>query len=48
MTFQSNLAGATPNAYGFISPEEWYFTQVTGASIGSGAIAQARRSCCSG
>ena len=27
MTFQSNLAGATPNAYGFLSPEEWYFTK---------------------
>ena len=24
-TFQSNLAGATPNAYGYLSPEEWYF-----------------------
>ena len=27
LTFQSNLAGATPNAYGFLSPEEWYFTK---------------------
>ena len=27
MTFQSNLAGVTPNAYGFINPEEWYFTK---------------------
>lgn len=27
MTFQSNLAGATPNAYGYLSPEEWYFTR---------------------
>ena len=27
LSFQSNLAGATPNAYGFISPEEWYFTR---------------------
>ena len=27
MSFQSNLAGATPNAYGFLSPEEWYFTK---------------------
>lgn len=26
-TFQSNLAGATPNAYGYLSPEEWYFTK---------------------
>jgi peptide/nickel transport system substrate-binding protein len=26
-TFQSNLAGATPNAYGYLSPEEWYFTR---------------------
>ncbi len=24
---QSNLHGYTPNAYGFISPEEWYFTK---------------------
>ncbi len=27
MTVQSNLAGATPNAYGYLSPEEWYFTR---------------------
>src|SRR5262249_42485186 len=27
MTFQSNLAGTTPNVYGFINPEEWYFTR---------------------
>lgn len=27
LTFQSNLAGATPNAYGYLSPEEWYFTR---------------------
>jgi peptide/nickel transport system substrate-binding protein len=27
MSFQSNLAGATPNAYGYLSPEEWYFTK---------------------
>jgi peptide/nickel transport system substrate-binding protein len=27
LTFQSNLAGATPNAYGYLSPEEWYFTK---------------------
>jgi peptide/nickel transport system substrate-binding protein len=26
-TFQSNLAGATANAYGYLSPEEWYFTR---------------------
>jgi peptide/nickel transport system substrate-binding protein len=26
-TLQSNLAGATPNAYGYLSPEEWYFTK---------------------
>jgi peptide/nickel transport system substrate-binding protein len=26
-TFQSNLAGATPNAYGYLSPGEWYFTR---------------------
>lgn len=25
MSFQSNLAGTTPNAYGYLSPEEWYF-----------------------
>jgi peptide/nickel transport system substrate-binding protein len=27
LTFQSNLAGALPNAYGYLSPEEWYFTR---------------------
>ncbi|MGC9221391.1 MAG: ABC transporter substrate-binding protein [Solirubrobacteraceae bacterium] len=27
VTVQSNLAGVTPNAYGFINPEEWYFTR---------------------
>ena len=27
MAFQSNLAGAMPNAYGYLSPEEWYFTR---------------------
>jgi peptide/nickel transport system substrate-binding protein len=27
VTVQSNLAGMVPNAYGFISPEEWYFTK---------------------
>jgi peptide/nickel transport system substrate-binding protein len=26
-TVQSNLGGYTPNAYGFISPQEWYFTK---------------------
>jgi peptide/nickel transport system substrate-binding protein len=26
-TFQSNLAGAALNAYGYLSPEEWYFTR---------------------
>jgi peptide/nickel transport system substrate-binding protein len=26
-TTQSNLHGYVPNAYGFISPEEWYFTK---------------------
>ncbi len=26
-TVASNLAGYVPNAYGFISPEEWYFTK---------------------
>ena len=25
VTVQSNLRGVVPNAYGFISPEEWYF-----------------------
>ncbi len=28
VTVQSNLHGFVPNAYGFISPEEWYFTKV--------------------
>lgn len=27
LTVQGNLHGAVPNAYGFISPEEWYFTR---------------------
>jgi hypothetical protein len=27
ITAQSNLAGMSPNAYGFINPEEWYYTQ---------------------
>jgi peptide/nickel transport system substrate-binding protein len=27
ITLQANLAGATPNAYGYLSPEEWYFTR---------------------
>jgi peptide/nickel transport system substrate-binding protein len=27
ITTQSNLAGMSPNAYGFINPEEWYFTK---------------------
>jgi peptide/nickel transport system substrate-binding protein len=27
VTTQSNLAGVSPNAYGFIDPEEWYFTR---------------------
>ncbi len=27
VTVQSNLHGFSPNAYGFISPEEWYFTK---------------------
>jgi peptide/nickel transport system substrate-binding protein len=26
-TVQSNLGGYVPNAYGFISPQEWYFTK---------------------
>lgn len=26
LTVQSNLRGVVPNAYGYISPEEWYFT----------------------
>jgi peptide/nickel transport system substrate-binding protein len=27
ITVQSNLRGFSPNAYGFLSPEEWYFTK---------------------
>jgi len=27
ITVQSNLHGVSPNAYGFINPEEWYFTK---------------------
>jgi peptide/nickel transport system substrate-binding protein len=27
VTVQSNLHGFTPNAYGFISPQEWYFSK---------------------
>ncbi len=27
---QANLRGFTPNAYGFINPEEWYFTKAPG------------------
>lgn len=27
VTVQSNLHGVIPNAYGFINPEEWYFTK---------------------
>ena len=30
VTVQSNLRGFSPNAYGFINPEEWYFTKVPG------------------
>jgi len=30
ITVQSNLRGVTPNAYGFINPEEWYFTKAAG------------------
>jgi peptide/nickel transport system substrate-binding protein len=30
ITVQSNLRGFSPNAYGFINPEEWYFTKVSG------------------
>jgi peptide/nickel transport system substrate-binding protein len=30
ITVQSNLRGFAPNAYGFINPEEWYFTKVSG------------------
>ena len=26
VTVSSNLRGFAPNAYGFISPQEWYFT----------------------
>jgi peptide/nickel transport system substrate-binding protein len=30
ITVQSNLHGVVPNAYGFINPEEWYFTRAAG------------------
>jgi peptide/nickel transport system substrate-binding protein len=30
ITAASNLHGFSPNAYGFISPEEWYFTKLPG------------------
>jgi peptide/nickel transport system substrate-binding protein len=30
ITVQSNLHGVVPNAYGFINPEEWYFTKAAG------------------
>jgi peptide/nickel transport system substrate-binding protein len=30
VTVQANLHGVAPNAYGFISPEEWYFTKAAG------------------
>ena len=30
ITVQSNLRGFTPNAYGFINPEQWYFTKAPG------------------
>jgi peptide/nickel transport system substrate-binding protein len=30
VTVQSNLHGFAPNAYGFINPEEWYFTRAAG------------------
>jgi peptide/nickel transport system substrate-binding protein len=30
VTVQSNLHGFAPNAYGFINPEEWYFTKAAG------------------
>jgi len=30
VTAAANLRGFTPNAYGFISPEEWYFTKIPG------------------
>ncbi len=26
-SFQSNLRGTTPNAYGYLTPEDWYFTR---------------------
>jgi peptide/nickel transport system substrate-binding protein len=30
ITVSSNLGGVVPNAYGFINPEEWYFTKAPG------------------
>jgi len=30
VTVQANLHGFAPNAYGFVSPEEWYFTKAGG------------------
>jgi peptide/nickel transport system substrate-binding protein len=30
VTVASNLHGFVPNAYGFINPEEWYFTKAAG------------------
>jgi peptide/nickel transport system substrate-binding protein len=30
VTVQSNLRGFSPNAYGFINPEQWYFTKSQG------------------
>jgi len=30
VTVSSNLHGVTPNAYGFISPQDWYFTKAAG------------------
>jgi len=30
VTVQANLHGVAPNAYGFISPEEWFFTKAAG------------------
>jgi peptide/nickel transport system substrate-binding protein len=30
ITAASNLRGVVPNAYGFINPEEWYFTRAAG------------------
>jgi peptide/nickel transport system substrate-binding protein len=30
VTVQSNLHGFVPNAYGFINPEEWYFSKAAG------------------